>query len=63
MIFLIVDLVHVGLLCLHHIAFAWRPLIDFYAEQIILVKVFHNTVESSKRINVFVASNTQQHVC
>jgi len=28
-------------------------LIYFYAEQIILVKVFHNTVESSKRINFF----------
>ena len=36
-IFLIVDLVHAGLLCWHHFAFAWYSLIYFYAEQIILV--------------------------
>jgi len=52
-IFLIVDLVHVGLLCLHYFAFAWCSLIYFCAEQIILVKFFHNTAESSKRINLF----------
>jgi len=52
-IFLIVDRVHAGLLCLHHIAFAWFSLIYFCAEQIILVKCFFNTSESSKRINQF----------
>ena len=52
-IFLIVDLDHAGRLCLHHIAFAWWSLIYFYAEQVILVKFFLNTAESSKRINVF----------
>jgi len=52
-IFLIVDLVHVGLLWLYHIAFAWCSLIYFHAEQIFLVKFFHNTAESLKRINLF----------
>jgi len=52
-IFLIVDLVHVGLLWLHHIAFSWCSLIYIYAEHIILVKFFHNTAESSKRIKPF----------
>ena len=50
MIFLIVDLGHTGLLCLHHIAFDWCSLIYFYAEQISLVKFFLNTAESSKCI-------------
>jgi len=52
-IFRIVDLIHAGLLWLHHIEFAWCSLIYFYAEQIILVKFFHNTAESSKRISLF----------
>ena len=52
-IFLIVDLDHAGRLCLHHIAFAWWSLIYFYVEQVILVKFFLNTAESSKRINRF----------
>ena len=51
-IFLIVDLDHAGRLCLH-IAFAWWPLICFYAQQFILVEFFLNTAESSKRINLF----------
>ena len=52
-IFLIVDRVHAGRLYFHHIAFAWCSLIYFYAEQIILVNFFHNTAESSKRMNIF----------
>ena len=52
-IFLIVDLDHTIRLCLHHMAFAWWSLIYFYAEQVILVKFFLNTAETSKRINLF----------
>jgi len=52
-IFLIVDLDHAGRVCLHHIAFAWWSLIYFYAEQVISVKFFLNTSESSQRINLF----------
>jgi len=35
------------------VAFAWCSLMYFYAEQIILVKFFHNTAELSKCINLF----------
>ena len=52
-IFLIVDLDHADRLWLHHIAFAWWSLNYFYPEQVILVKFFLNTAESSKRINLF----------